>query len=127
MSSQAAPADPTYCAMSLDFNGFVIELDTEGAMPDGNAAEQVVEREAGSLGLTTRLKTVLAKYPGSTHWHFARPGERGTLEVTYWPGQSRCWISVHVNRRGAWIPEAAETMRARMAHAFRAGTGRCDR
>ena len=53
------------------------------------------------LGLSFKRMS-LAKYPGSTHWHIQRPGEKGTLEATWWPSEERLWLSVHANRRGDW-------------------------
>lgn len=72
------------------------------------AIEECCARE----GLKQKLRGGLAKYPGSTHWHYQRPGARGTLEITLWRG--RIWISIQSGRTGDWIEEIA----SRLEHAI---------
>jgi len=74
----------------------------------GSGAPEVparIEEAARELNLTGKRLT-MAKYPGCIHWHYHRPGVRGTLEITCWPKGDRTWISVHENRMGDWIEEA---------------------
>src|SRR5262249_46642896 len=50
----------------------------------------LIERAVADAGLlSSRLE--LRSYPGATHWHIKRPAAKGTLELTYWPQQSRLW------------------------------------
>lgn len=63
----------------------------------------LLEAIATELGLVVRLRSTLATYPGSIHWHFQRPGERGTLELTWWPSGGRLWLKVHPMRSAPWI------------------------
>jgi hypothetical protein len=73
----------------------------------------LIERAVADAGLlASRLE--LRGYPGATHWHIKRPGAKGTLELTYWPGQGRLWFAVHANRRAEWIATAIGELTARM-------------
>ena len=69
-----------------------------------------VEAAVGRVGLVVSMKGTLAKFPGCTHWHLKRGGERGVLEVTLWPAEKRLWLSVQDGRKGAWIDEAVERL-----------------
>ncbi len=94
----------------------------ELTIPEGiglSAIEKLIEECAAASGLTTRLKTSLASYSGSIHWHFRRSGELGTLEVTFWPERRRCWLSVHTGRNAGWVCDG----RAALALAIHAGFG----
>ena len=71
-------------------------------------------------GLETTLDSTLNTYPGSTHWHLKKPGERGTLEFTYWPKKGRAWFAVHARRNADWIPSAIERIIARTEFLIRA-------
>ena len=71
-----------------------------------------IEKAADHYGLQLRMKGTLHTYPGSEHWHFQKPGERGTLEVTLWPRGNRVWFSVQSGRRAAWITEILPHMKA---------------
>jgi hypothetical protein len=51
----------------------------------------------------------LASVPTGRHWHFRKPGEKGTLELTSVPGQDglvELVVEVRRNRRGAWRADA---------------------
>jgi hypothetical protein len=80
--------------------------------------ERHVEMAAAAAGLEQRLKGSLAKYRGATHWHFSRPGTRGTLEMTWWPGQRRCWISLRESRSSEWIAGAVQEILAELGLAL---------
>ena len=77
---------------------------------DAQQIEIAVERSSRGLGLLETMKSTLAKYPGSVHWHFKKPRVSGTLEVTYWPSGNRLWISVQRGRRADWLEESAPSM-----------------
>jgi hypothetical protein len=72
---------------------------------------QTVDRAAREAGLTQVSKGKLAKYPGSTHWHFKMGCVAGTLELTYWPEGSRLWFSTHANRHAHWIDQHIERLK----------------
>jgi hypothetical protein len=72
----------------------------------------LIEEAAENNGLQIRMRGTLRTYPGSQHWHFQKPGERGTLEVTLWPAGNRVWFSVQAGRRAVWIAEILPLMKA---------------
>lgn len=72
----------------------------------------LIEEAAAHYSLQIRMRGTLRTYPGSQHWHFQKPGERGTLEVTLWPAGKRVWFSVQAGRRAAWITEIIPHMKA---------------
>jgi len=73
----------------------------------------LIEQAISDAGLLAdRLE--LRSYPGATHWHIRRLGTKGTLELTYWPMQSRLWFAIHANRRAEWIAPAIDDLMARM-------------
>jgi hypothetical protein len=67
------------------------------------------EAVAHAAGLSIHRGS-LSKYKGSTHWHLTKPGERGTLEATWWPDNNRLWLAVHANRKAAWQEAAIEAI-----------------
>ncbi|HEY3781280.1 MAG TPA: hypothetical protein VGL56_09370 [Fimbriimonadaceae bacterium] len=69
--------------------------------------EAIVSRIAADLGLDLKALT-LAKYAGCIHWHLRKPGQKGTLEITWWPEKDKVWVSLRENRMGDWIDEAVE-------------------
>ncbi len=64
--------------------------------------ESLVKKTCKARGLEMTVKTSLVSYPGSTHRHFKKGTERGTIELTFWKGGRRLWISVHSNRASSW-------------------------
>jgi len=66
-------------------------------------ADSTIEAICAAEGLQIGMKGTLASFPGSTHWHFKRPGERGTLELTVFPAARRIWASIQDGRRADWI------------------------
>ena len=63
----------------------------------------LVESVCIGEGLKVSMKGTLASFPGSIHWHFKKPGERGTLEITSCPRTRRLWASIQAGRRADWI------------------------
>jgi len=57
------------------------------------------------LGLAISMETTLVSYPGSVHWHIKNGQEKGTLELTTWPGRRRLWAKVQEGRRADWIEQ----------------------
>jgi hypothetical protein len=66
-------------------------------------ADSTIESACAAEGLQIGMKSTLAGFPGSTHWHFKRSSERGTLEITLFPRDRRIWASIQDGRRAAWI------------------------
>jgi hypothetical protein len=66
-------------------------------------ADSIIESECLAQGLVIGMKGTLASFPGSTHWHFRRQGERGTLEITLFPRGRRIWAQIQDGRRADWI------------------------
>lgn len=82
-------------------------------LPPGTDLEEagrLLERLCAEEGLVRTMETSLKVYPGSRHWHYRRGSERGTLEVTVWPGGGKAWISAHANRAGRWTAGSAERL-----------------
>ena len=65
-------------------------------------------------GLQVAMKSSLARFPGSVHWHFKKPGVRGTLEITSYPLEKRLWASIQAGRRADWIEPCLEKIKAKI-------------
>lgn len=80
--------------------------------PDFPAIARTIEEALVSNGLQITLKTTLGKYPGSTHWHIKNGKDKGILEITLWPSQTRAWFSIQSGRKADWIqPKIARLQR----------------
>jgi len=91
---------------------------------DFGRAKGAVERCCRRLGLVQGMKTTLAKHPGSTHWHYKRASQSGTLEITVWPSKRRIWITVQDGRRAEWITEMLPVLAAELEQALKRGQAR---
>ena len=89
------------------------------AAVDFRRAEYMVESCCRRLGLVLGMKTTLVKHPGSIHWHFKRPAQSGTLEITYWPGERRAWFTMQSGRKGEWIEDAMVELGQRIGQRIR--------
>jgi len=56
--------------------------------------DEAIDALCRSHCLSVTMKSTLAKYPGSIHWHIKKERERGTLEATSWPAKCRVWFSM---------------------------------
>jgi len=65
--------------------------------------ESTIESICAAEGLQIRMKRALASFPGSTHWHFKRSKEGGTLEITLSPSRRRIWVQIQDGRRADWV------------------------
>lgn len=86
----------------------------EFQIPDGcdlANAESLIENVCSALDLQPAMKSTLASYPGSVHWHYKRGKEKGTLELTLLPASCRIWAQVHTNRNGTWIADVLPRLR----------------
>ena len=77
------------------------------------SAPEIFEAALIAENLTVTLKTGLAQYPGSVHWHIKRGKARGVLEATWWEAQNRFWLKVAAGRTADWIEDAAARLKAR--------------
>ena len=64
-----------------------------------------VSRAVAQSHLAINLKGTLKTYPGSVHWHIVKSGEKGTLELTFWPSKRSLWFKISAGRQAAWIDE----------------------
>ena len=74
-------------------------------------AEGLVERACAERGLIVGMKGSLAAYPGCVHWHYKRPRQTGTLEITVYPKERRVWAQVQDKRKAPWIDEELPRVR----------------
>lgn len=84
-------------------------IEVELQIPDSVEPETViraVEQVCASHGLTCTLKGRLVRYPRSTHWHFKRSKQKGTLEITWQERENRLWFKVARGRASEWINES---------------------
>lgn len=63
---------------------------------------EYLEELIRNCALTIHRKTTLASYKGSVHYHLVKPGEKGVLEITFWPKQPRLWLDIASNRQALW-------------------------
>jgi hypothetical protein len=81
---------------------------------DLTAAEGLIEQVCSELGLLLKMKGALSKYPGCIHWHFCKPKEKGTLEITVFRPGRRIWAKVQATRNAAWIEVILPQVKARV-------------
>jgi hypothetical protein len=81
---------------------------------DPSQVEALVESMVSLERLEMTMKSSLAKHPGSVHWHFRKPEERGTLEITWSPRENKLWASIQAGRRAEWIEPCVLRIKARV-------------
>ena len=94
---------------------------TVPSQADLTKTDALVERVCAAHGLHAALKGTLATYPGSIHWHYKKPKQKGTLELTLLRADRRIWASIHSNRGAPWIEASLSQLRAGIERALRAG------
>lgn len=90
----------------------MIEIDVR--VPASLAAADVparVEEACAAEALIMAMRGTLATYPGCDHWHYKKPGEKGTLEITHWGKTNRLWFKVTNDREGPWIGPAMQRLK----------------
>ena len=95
----------------------MVELEVDLFKSDGRTIarlSEIIDELSAEQGLSIRMKTSVAKFPGSIHWHLKKGRERGTLEVTLLPAESRLWFSMHQNRSADWVMNAAREFKRRI-------------
>ena len=88
------------------------------------SADLLIERVCATHGLQAAMKGTLATYPGSVHWHYKKPQENGTLELTLLRRDRRIWAAVHTNRKAPWIEHVLPRIRADIEQALNKGGDR---
>jgi hypothetical protein len=86
---------------------------------EGERVVAVVEGCCAAEGLAMSQKGALGRYPGCTHWHYRRPGQSGTLEITWWPQHGRLWFPMRAGRSQEWVETAVLKLKEAMEGAFR--------
>lgn len=74
--------------------------------------EGIIESTCKAQDLNLVSKNTLQKYPGCIHWHYQKLKTTGTLEITYWPAQNRCWIPLRSGRAKEWVVEIAKQLKS---------------
>ena len=82
-------------------------------------ADRLIEQVCTGRGLIAALKGSLASYPGSIHWHYRRPKEKGVLELTLWPPGARLWAQVQNGRKAPWIASLLPEIQAKIEQGLR--------
>ncbi|QDP39094.1 hypothetical protein [Radiobacillus deserti] len=85
---------------------------------DEEIVVEEIEQVIRKYHLILSSKTTLLSKKGSYHWHIKKEGEKGVLEITYWPMQSRLWLEIARNRRADWNVSMIEAVAKEMAHTF---------
>ena len=91
---------------------------------DLRKAERCIEAVCARHGLHAAMKASLAAFPGSIHWHYKNPKEKGTLELTLFPRDRRIWAQVHTGRAAPWIEAVLPKVRRDIERDLRANSGR---
>ena len=87
-----------------------IALKVPDPVQSGSVPE-IIERVCAAESLTITLRSTLAQYPNSLHWHLKLGNERGILEVTWWAQQNKLWFKVAAGRTGSWIDATAARLK----------------
>lgn len=72
--------------------------------------DRIIELLCAREGLSNRIKSRTKSKAASTHWHFSKGADIGTLEVTLSQRQAKIWFSVHDNRRGPWTDDCMKRL-----------------
>ena len=87
-----------------------IEIHLSG-VTDQERIERTIEAACLAQDLQLTLKGSLQKHPGCIHWHYQKPGTSGTLEITYWPSENRCWFPYRDGRAKTWVVEMMNVLK----------------
>jgi hypothetical protein len=82
--------------------------------------EAIIEAACKTQDLHLRSRNSMQKYAGCVHWHYQRMKTAGTLEITYWPAQNRCWFPLRKGRAQAWVTETAKQLKVEIERQVRA-------
>ena len=82
-------------------------------------AERLIEKICARRGLVLAMKGSLRSYPGCVHWHYKRPDQKGTLELTLFVRDRRVWAAVQDGRKAPWIDEELPRLQAAIERALK--------
>ncbi len=88
------------------------------ASVDISRAPDIIEDVCASDGLQISMKSTLSKYPGSVHWHFKRPNERGTLEITLIEKERRVFLAMQAGRSARWVEKCMPRLKEKLEQRF---------
>lgn len=86
---------------------------------DLTRADALIEKICAEHGLELALKGTLSKYRGCIHWHYAQPGQKGTLELTLYASARRIWAKVQEGRKAPWIGKELPALRRAIERALK--------
>ena len=81
--------------------------------------ERIIESACRAQDVQLAAKGSLQKYPGCVHWHYQKVKARGTLEITYWPSENRCWFPLRDGRAKPWVVEMVKELKAEIERRVR--------
>jgi hypothetical protein len=84
--------------------------------------DSAIESTCIAEGLQVGMKGSLASFPGSIHWHFKKPGERGTLEITSSHRDGRIWAQIQSGRDADWIEPCFEKIKIKLEKTLKRST-----
>src|SRR5687767_12779067 len=87
-----------------------IEIHLNG-FDDQEKLEHIIEEACLAQNLHRTIKGTLHKYPGCVHWHYQKPKKAGTLEITYWPKENRCWFPYRDGRTKSWVVDMIDILK----------------
>jgi hypothetical protein len=90
---------------------------------DFTGAEALIESIGAAHGLGVAMKTSLASFPGSIHWHYKNKKDKGTLELTVFPRDRRIWAQVQSRRKAPWIEIILPRVQKDIEHELRRSRG----
>ena len=85
------------------------------------AAEGIIEGACANAQLTCVMKGQTRTHPGAVHWHFKKGKEPGTLEISWWPRERRCWFTMQDGRKGDWSDAMAAKLKPQIEKAMAKG------
>ncbi len=80
-----------------------------------SASVEQTLKECLDQGLEIRSSRQISGRPESHHYHLARPGQPGTLELSEWQGE--VWFSVNERRDCGWVSDFARATAASLGRA----------
>jgi uncharacterized beta-barrel protein YwiB (DUF1934 family) len=87
-----------------------IEIKLLGNQNQGQI-EDAIETACAKQNLKLVTKGTLQKYPGCVHWHYQKEKTSGTLEITYWKSENRCWVPLRSGRAKPWVADTVKQLK----------------
>lgn len=70
-----------------------------------NITEKKLEELLAGMGLQLTMKGQLKTLPVNIHWHYKKPKEKGTLEITLLLPTNELIVECKKSRWGDWVEE----------------------